>query len=70
MKKRGEKQPSAKTRTSSRPIDNDISRDYVMHEPLFRYIKDIKYNFYDYLTRDQKRIIDKKFKVLQEKEEE
>ncbi|XP_063709107.1 trichohyalin-like [Culicoides brevitarsis] len=42
----------------------NISRDYVQHEPLFRYIENVKLNFYDYLTPRQRRRIDRKYEEM------
>lgn len=47
----------------------NISRNYVKHEPLFRYIENVKLNFYDHLTPQQKKRIDKKYEEMKKQEE-
>lgn len=47
----------------------NVNRDYIKHEPLFRYIENVKLNFYDHLTPKQKKRIDKKYQEMKKQEE-
>lgn len=64
-----QRQEPEKVIQASPSLHWNISRDYVKHEPLFRYIESVKLNFYEHLAPKQKKRIDEKYREMKALEE-